>query len=107
MNSPNNGDKTQQRALNLALENIFQISLRKEAQPPLKYIPTDGSDLLSSTNLSEHVFMKVMGELESSPVSAMNYFLGCYRRLLQRESSISDKISEEFARFVVDFSFII
>ncbi len=99
VNSPSISN-TNQRLLNLTLETIFQITLRRDADSQLYYVEADDStELLSSSNISQYLIMRVMTDSSFSSKSTMLYFIGCYRRLLQKEAMISDKINEEFLRF--------
>lgn len=85
------------RSVNLLLEQIFLLSLREDAAAPLKFIQSGDETLLNSRNLSEVVMMYLYGGEETA--GAVSYLLGCYRRLVQRETSVSEKIRDEFNRF--------
>jgi hypothetical protein len=88
------------RSLNLLLEQIFLLSLRKDANPPLKIVDSGDDTLLTSRNLNDVVimFLTCGGGDESN--GAIGYLVSCFRRLMQKESSVSEKIREEFLRFV-------
>ena len=89
------------RSLNLLLEQIFLLSLRKDASPPLKIVESGEDTLLNSRNLNDVVimFLTCGGGEESN--GAIGYLVSCFRRLIQKEASVSDKIRDEFLRFVL------
>jgi hypothetical protein len=92
-----------QRSLSLVLESVFQISLRKDAAYPLVYIEnSDGVGLLSPSNLSEHVMMRIMTERMNSTQSgsSMLYFIGCYKRMTQKEATSTGKVAEDLVGYV-------
>ena len=87
------------RTFNLLLENIFLLSLRKDAGPPLKSIESGDETLLNSRNLNDVVIMYLLSGEEAA--GAIVYLIGCYRRLLQKETTVSEKIKEEFNRYIL------
>jgi hypothetical protein len=107
-NSPNSAPSTpakkgadlNTRSLNLLLEQIFLLSLRKDANPPLKIVESGEDTLLNSRNLNDVVimFLTCGGGEESN--GAIGYLVSCFRRLIQKEASVSEKIRDEFLRFV-------
>jgi hypothetical protein len=85
------------RSLNLLLEQIFLLSLRRDAAPPLKNIDSRDDTLLNSRNLNDVVIMHLMSGEE--PNGAVAYLVNCWRRSIQKESSVTEKIREEFVRY--------
>lgn len=86
------------RALNLLLEQIFLLSLRKDATSPLKIVESGDDTLLTTKNLNDIVIMYLSSGEEAN--GAISYLVSCFRRLLQKESTISEKLREDFQRFV-------
>jgi hypothetical protein len=85
------------RSLNLLLEQIFLLSLRRDAAPPLKCIDSHDDTLLNSRNLNDVVIMYLMSGGEE-PNGAVGYLVSCFRRSVQKDSSVTEKIREEFVR---------
>ena len=90
-------------ATNLALESVFLVTFRQEAaHGPIKYIGTGGSgggsstvDYLNHTNVSEIVCTLLSEDVVVG--GAIGYLLGCYRRLVEKENTVADKVREDLA----------
>lgn len=92
------------RALNLLLEQIFLLSLRKDATSPLKVVESGDDSLLTTKNLNDVVIMYLASGGEAN--GAISYLVSCFRRLIQKESTVSDKLREEYQRLVTSSIFI-
>eukprot|EP01041_Mallomonas_annulata_P010387 gene10387-21664_t len=83
------------RTLNLMLEQIFLMSLRKDTENDIKYMGhvggTDG--LLNASNISELICTRLISDIESG--GAVGYLGACYKRLHQKESTATERIREE------------
>jgi hypothetical protein len=94
------------RMLNLALEGILLVTLRKDsARHPIVYLENASNlstSLLSSTILSEVICSRLSG---TDSLSAVTYLVGCYKRLLSKEVIVSPAIAKELSRSVDVFSF--
>lgn len=94
------------RTLNLALEQIFLVSLRSETGSGIIYLGQPGSTdgLINSSNISELICTRLTSHTESG--GAIGYLGNCYKRIQQKETSVSEKIREELIscrRQVVSF----
>jgi hypothetical protein len=88
------------RMLNLALEGILLVTLRKDsAKHPIVYLGLSAS-LLSPSILSEVICSRLSG---TDLLSAVTYLVGCYKRLLAKEVIVSPAIAKELSRFVHEF----
>jgi len=82
------------RALNIALENIFQVSLKKGCEAPLKYIGDSFSEnLFTSANISEAICTRL--SQDSVLGGAIGYLIGCYKRLYTKEQSANEQMSKD------------
>lgn len=82
------------RTINIALEGIFQLTLRKEKQSALKSMSHISSDeFLSSTNISEVLCSRLSGDIEVG--GAMAYLAACYKRLQLKITAVNDKVKED------------
>mmetsp|Transcript_22473 Transcript_22473/g.32803 ORF Transcript_22473/g.32803 Transcript_22473/m.32803 type:complete len:1051 (+) Transcript_22473:62-3214(+) len=96
--SPMKGTDRHARALNLVLEQIFQISLRKDVSHPIFRIERPNDDeLITPSNLSEFVIMRMMDGNNIGLGGCVGYITACYRRLVQKQSSCSDKIKDDLS----------
>ena len=92
-------------ATNLALESVFLVTFRPEAaHGPIKYIGTGNSgsgggpntvDYLNHTNVSEIVCTLLSEDVVVG--GAIGYLVGCYRRLVEKENTVADKVREDLA----------
>lgn len=96
------------RVLNNALESVFLFSLRPASATPLqesisgqriKYMGTEGvgtgGQMLNGNNLTE-ALMERLADAEESVGSSVNYLVGSYKRILQKESTLHAEIRTEF-----------
>ena len=82
------------RTINLALEGIFQVTLRKDKQSALKCMSHISSDeFLSSTNISEVLCSRLSGDVEVG--GAIAYLASCYKRLQLKITTVTDKVKED------------
>jgi len=90
------------RTLNMALEQIFLFSLRRDVGNGIIYLGagiTQG-ELMNSGNISELVCLRLTAH-EMDPAGVIGYLGACYKRIQQKEISIpSQKSREELARCV-------
>jgi hypothetical protein len=93
--SPKNLDKVAM-SLNLLLEQIFLITVRKEGQQH-SYIDA-GVDMINASNLSEILLLRLTSNQESA--GCAGYLVGCYRRLLMRESSVPERVKSDLQKYV-------
>ena len=96
------------RVLNNALENVFLFSLRPASVAPLqetmsgqqiKYMGTESvgssGQMLNSNNLTEALMERLADAVEGVG-SSVNYLVGSYKRILQKESTLHADIRTEF-----------
>lgn len=93
--SPKNLDKVA-ISLNLLLEQIFLITVRKEGQQH-SYIDA-GVDMMNASNLSEVLLLRLTTNQESA--GCAGYLVGCYRRLAMRESSVPERVKSDLQKYV-------
>ena len=87
---------SQALSLNRALEGIFLLSLRPDAELPIVAIldSSEEEHCLTVSNLSSIVFQRLMniqdeGQVNHSPLA---YLLGCYKRLHKKEIESGDQM---------------
>ena len=91
-------------ATNLALENVFLVTYRKEAaHGPIKYIgANNGSDAttyINHTNVSEIVCTLLSADTVAG--GAIGYLIGSYKRLIEKENAVADRVREDLVRSAV------
>lgn len=91
-------------ATNLALENVFLVTYRKEAaHGSIKYIgANNGSDAttyINHTNVSEIVCTLLSAD--SVAGGAIGYLIGSYKRLIEKENAVADRVREDLVRSAV------
>ena len=96
------GDLHTTIATNLALESVFLVTFRPEAaHAPIKYIGSGSGggsntvDYLNHTNVSEIVCTLLSEDVVVG--GAIGYLVGCYRRLVEKENTVADKVREDLA----------
>jgi hypothetical protein len=85
------------RALNISLEAALLITLRREAAiEPIRFLDYDaeGTGLLTATNISEVLCSRLTDQNES----AVTYLIGCYKRIVTKETSATAGIVTELAK---------
>ena len=93
-------------ATNLALESVFLVTYRIEAAHfPIKYIgsntetETGSTDYINHTNVSE-IVCTLLSE-ESVIGGAIGYLLGSYKRLIEKENAVAERVREDLVRYRV------
>lgn len=90
-------------SLNISLEYALQSTFRREAAiNSIKYIGNNelagvvpSTELLiNAANISELICNRLSGD-NAGVLNAVSYLSGCYKRILQRESSASEKVRDE------------
>lgn len=85
------------RTLNLALEFIFQITVRQDnARANIQFVDTEGdSDFLTVDNLEYLLPMRLMEIVQEGSTGPQQgtpcYLIRCYKRLLEKESQTLEK----------------
>lgn len=88
-----------ERTLNLLLEQIFLLSVRKDSILPLKYIEIENESFLNVKNLN-NIILIYLNNSNEEKINSIIYLLSCYRRLIQREISVNDKIKDDFNKYI-------
>ena len=92
-------------ATNLALESVFLVTYRIEAaHPPIKYIgssksATDSTDYINHTNVSE-IVCTLLSE-DTVMGGAIGYLIGSYKRLIDKENAVTDRVKEDLVRYII------
>jgi hypothetical protein len=92
------------RALNLAIESIFNITMRKDnSSDNLSYVGNLSSSecLLNTTNISEAICSKLSDDNSNELCvgGAVGYLAACYKRLQNKESSsTSAQMTEDLSK---------
>lgn len=85
------------RTLNLALEFIFQITVRQDnARANIQFVDTEGdSDFLTADNLEYLLPMRLMEIVQEGPTGPQQgtpcYLIRCYKRLLEKEGQALER----------------
>jgi ubiquitin conjugation factor E4 B len=105
-NTPSNNE----RVLNMALEGVFLFSLRPASSvsmsiqqgggmsgPQVKFMGDENSPtrLLNSVNLTE-ALLERLSDTQDGVGSSVNYLVGSYKRILQKEGALKDATRTEF-----------
>ena len=91
-------------ATNLALESVFLVTYRIEAaHHPIKYIGssknvTDSLDYINHTNVSE-IVCTLLSE-DTVMGGAIGYLIGSYKRLIDKENAVTDRVKEDLVRYL-------
>lgn len=92
--SPSKKGSMAAATLNMYLEEIFQVTVREHQPAHYSYLGEDYGDLLNSSNISAVIFEKINGNSRDL-LSAVTYLFSCYKRLLQKESTILQSCQNE------------
>ena len=95
------------RTLNLALEYIFQITIRRDnVKTNIKYMENDDEgEFLNTTNLDLYLPMRLMEIVQDDSteheLSAVSYLLKCYKRVIEKEglSTANEPIVKDYAMY--------
>lgn len=91
------------RFINMALEQILQVTLRPEVEDPsLLLLPSDyteSNNLINSVNLSDIICQRLSLPPSSNSsiifLNAVNYLINCYKKCLQKELTSNEVLVKE------------
>ena len=88
------------RTVNIALEGIFCVTLRKENDQQYKYVGyvCSGEEFLSSSNISDIICARLGGDCEVG--GGAGYLLTCFKRLHNKLTTVTnERVKEELLRY--------